>query len=119
MRGEGDAVFILQLNVQQEEVKSGRMPFQLRKQRRRGGKTVDGIINIPSKVSGIQNLAEQDFIPLSRMGFVIADGNLVHRHSLPSRFAISGPSGELVNGKGNRWLKVNIFSPVALIHKIL
>lgn len=80
MRGKGKAIVIFQMNVQQEQVKGGWLFFHLCKQRRRGGKTMDGIINIAFQVPVLQDVAEHGFILLGGVWFIITDGNPVHRH---------------------------------------
>ena len=81
MRGKGKSIIIFQFNVQQEQVKSRWLFFHLCKQRHRGGKTMDGIINIAFQTPVLQDLAEHGFILLCGVWFIIADGNPVHRHS--------------------------------------
>ena len=81
MCGKGKSVVVFQLNVQQEQVKGGRLFFHLCKQRHRGGKTMDGIINIAFQVPVLQDMAEHGFILLCGVWFIITDGNPVHRRS--------------------------------------
>lgn len=81
MGSDGETIFVFQFNLQQEKVKGGWVLFHLCQQRCGGRKTLDGIINIPLKISGLQDMAEHGFVLLCSVRF-IADSNLIHRHSL-------------------------------------